>query len=518
MAKPRAILWTAVSTQAQAEDEKASLPAQEADLRALADKQGWDVIDVLRVPGHSRRYIDWHELVRDSLKAGIDSFARLQQHWERRDFDVLAVRDADRFARTQTLHAYVVERTIDAGALIWSLSDGKVDEQNFRMFIAMSGYKAAGAIDQLQKYRAMAIEAKPAQGLPVAGRPLWSHKIIRNDLGRAIAYVVDESKRRAFDDLAELIVAGVAWYDIAVEMTARGHRTDRGNPMYQAFVYGRVLHPIWWGHAALHLNTNYGAQRFGPWVFDPDEPAPEGVKLWRDAYPAVWTGDCAEAVKAELRRRHNVVKGRASANHTRRFSGLVVCGECGHTMFSTSAKRWFGLDCTFRYREPRCLTGKSISEKKVVAFLTSLLVELKKSGNPESIFGGGSAEAEQNALKSAQAELASIHAQARNMARLYASSNGSALEHVYASELANLEKQASDIERVIARSQAVVTNEPPRRAALDELDVENFWNQPDRVINQTLHVIFGQWRLVVKDKEIVGYTKSNRRATRRKPE
>ena len=154
----------------------------------------------------------------------------------------------------------------------------------------------------------------------------------------------------------------------------------------------------------------------------------------------------------------------------------------------------------------------------MVAFLTSLLVELKKSGNSESIFGGGSAEAEHNALKRAQAELASIHAQARNMARLYASSNGSALEHVYASELANLEKQASDIERVIARSQAVVTNEPPRRAALDELDVENFWNQPDRVINQTLHVIFGQWRLVVKDKEIVGYTKSNRRATRRKPE
>lgn len=48
------------------------------------------------------------------------------------------------------------------------------------------------------------------------------------------------------------------------------------------------------------------------------------------------------------------------------------------------------------------------------------------------------------------------------MARHYASSNGSALEHVYVAELATLEKQASEFERAITRSQAVITNEPPR--------------------------------------------------------
>ena len=162
-----------------------------------------------------------------------------------------------------------------------------------------------------------------------------------------------------------------------------------------------------------------------------------------------------------------------------------------------------------------CLApGTDISEKKVVAFLTTLLQELKKSGNPELAFGGANPAAEQRALAIAEAELESVYNKARGMARLYATHNGTALEHVYASELADLERQASEIERVIARSRAVITNEPPRRAVLDELDVDTFWKKPDRVINQTLHVIFGQWRLVVSDKQVVGYARSSRRTRR----
>jgi hypothetical protein len=76
------------------------------------------------VPGHSRRYIDFHVLASDAAQGGIDAFYRLRQHWEARDFDVLIVRDGERFACTQALHAYVVERTITVGARIYSLQDG----------------------------------------------------------------------------------------------------------------------------------------------------------------------------------------------------------------------------------------------------------------------------------------------------------------------------------------------------------------------------------------------------------
>ena len=516
MSKPRAILWTAVSTQAQADDEKTSLPAQEADLRVLADKQGWQVIDVLTVPGHSRRYIDWHELVKDSLKAGIDSFAQLQTHLDRRDFDVLAVRDADRFARTQTLHAYIVESVIEAGAIIWSLSDGKVDEQNFRMFIAMSGYKAAGAIDQLQKYRDNALNAKAEKGLPISPAPLWGYRFVRSEHGKVVDYELDESKRRAFNDLAELILSGAGWRTLADEMNSLGHRTSNGGKFDRMFFYFRVLHPTWWGHAARGFHDPEKGQLAGDWVFDADAPVPDGVRIWRDRYPAVWTGEKAERIKAELRRRGSIMRGNASSAETRRFSGIVVCGKCGRFMQSTGNLRWRGMDCRYRYNGFGCTQNRLISEKSIIEFLTPFLKTIKATGDPEMVLSGEDENANLLRLESARAELATLHNQARALTRLYAEKAGTPLERVYAEELAKLESRAAEIEHVIARSQAAVTKDPPRRAVLESLDVDTLWEQPSRVVNQTLHAVLGQWRLVADGGKIVGYTRPERK-TRNHP-
>ena len=59
----RCIIWCAVSSRAQNEPDKISLPQQESDSRALAEGNGWEIIDVLRVPGHSRRTVDFHKSV-----------------------------------------------------------------------------------------------------------------------------------------------------------------------------------------------------------------------------------------------------------------------------------------------------------------------------------------------------------------------------------------------------------------------------------------------------------------------
>lgn len=171
---------------------------------------------------------------------------------------------------------------IDAGAIIWSLSDGKVDSQNFRMFIAMSGYRAAGAIDQLTKYRDTALNAKAEKGLLISGRAFWSHKIVRGEYVRAVGYVADESKRRAFDDLAQVSVAGVGWEDINAEMARRGHPTTGKSFEW----YRRVFHPTWWGYAARHFSNTDGA-----WTNDVVALLSATVTVWRNVYPAVWTGE-----------------------------------------------------------------------------------------------------------------------------------------------------------------------------------------------------------------------------------
>lgn len=68
----RAISWVAVSTAAQADDERASIPAQIADNAELAKKLELTITDTMIVPGHSRRYLDIHELARDARAENAD--------------------------------------------------------------------------------------------------------------------------------------------------------------------------------------------------------------------------------------------------------------------------------------------------------------------------------------------------------------------------------------------------------------------------------------------------------------
>ncbi|PJF39372.1 MAG: hypothetical protein CUN54_08870, partial [Phototrophicales bacterium] len=226
----RAIIWCAVSTQAQADDEKDSLPKQEADARALCEREGWQIVDVLQVPGHSRRYVDIHEAARDMLAAGIDAFDKLLKHWDKQDFDILIIRDGSRFARTQALHAYVVERTIGIGARLYSLADGWINDTNYRMFIAMGGYSAAGEIDNLTKRREMGFDARARRGLPVNSKVIRSHKLIRDEQsGRALRIEFDETTRPEWDHLATLILEGVSWRQMEKQMYARyGHGPGTG--------------------------------------------------------------------------------------------------------------------------------------------------------------------------------------------------------------------------------------------------------------------------------------------------
>jgi hypothetical protein len=128
--KLRCILWIAVSTKRQAAADKISLEEQERLAREYAESQGFEVVAVLRVPGHSRRYLNFDELISDAARKGIIAFQTLKQCFEEKNFDWFICYDATRFGRTQTLIAFIVETIItDVKAKIYSLRDGVVDEK-----------------------------------------------------------------------------------------------------------------------------------------------------------------------------------------------------------------------------------------------------------------------------------------------------------------------------------------------------------------------------------------------------
>lgn len=524
----RCIIWCAVSSRAQNEPDKISLPQQEADACALAEGNGWQILDVLRVPGHSRRYVDFHELASDAAKQGVDAFHRLQRHWEAQDFDVMIVRDGDRFARTQALHAYVVERTINIKARIYSLQDGWIDLNNYRMWIALGGYKAAGDIDRFVKARDVAITDRARRGLPITSRVPMSHKVIRDqNTGRAICLQVNEDKRRLWNDLAELILEGVPWFDLEDELFDRyGHVRDNGERYYPGFLYRLIMRPIFWGHLARHHASSGSKNGFrsGAWAYDESVPMPEGATIFRNTHEPVWTGDIAERLKAEIHRRSDAVRGNTNPKLTHRFSGLGICAECG-SFWAThikKSKNYRGVLCPAAKARsstlPKCSNRRIMSEKRLTALMHDYLRQMLER-NSTDVFNAPSLKQQdhQSRIESLSREIEALELEARQLIREQAKA-GTELQVIYQEELAQINTRLKNMKvtRDTLQAKFVETQQTTaaQQGTLEELAVmslEAFWKQESRYINQTLHRLLGKKRFLLLDGEIIGVAESNRR-------
>lgn len=526
----RAVIWCAVSSRAQNEPDKISLPQQEADARALCTRNEWQITDVLRVPGHSRRYIDIHELAADAAKEGIDAFYRLLAHWDAHDFDVLIVRDGERFARTQALHAYVVERTITIDARIYSLVDGWVDESNHRMWIAMAGYKAAGDIDRLVKARNDAFTARAQRGLPVSSRIPMSHTLIRDPVnGRAVRLEVNEERRRLWDDLAQLILEGVAWERIEQELYNRfGHVMDNGKPFYAHYMYRLIMKPLFWGHTARNHNseTSKNGHKFGGWIYDESEAIPEGATVFRNTHLPVWEGALADLIKAEVKRRSETVRGNSDPARTHRFSGLGVCAECSSFLATFVNHGYRGLICPagkvkFSPKRPECSNGKIINERQVIARMNDYLQQMLEQNSTDVFTTERNGEKlAHERLEQLATDIALLEEQARTLIRRQASA-GEDLQTLYDEELSQINTRLRNMRatRVGLQAQSVadLQAETLQQASLEELasmTLEAFWKQESRYINQMLHRLMGKKRLIGLKGEIVGVAEVNRRQRR----
>lgn len=49
---------------------------------------------------------------------------------------------------------------------------------------------------------------------------------------------------------------------------------------------------------------------------------PEGATIFRHTHPAVWDGELADRIRAEIMRRSDTMRGKSVPRRTHRFSGL----------------------------------------------------------------------------------------------------------------------------------------------------------------------------------------------------
>lgn len=514
----RAVLWCAVSTKPQTDEDKFSLPSQEKDERALCDREGWSPVAVLIVPGHSRRYVDIHELAEHARAEGIDAFDRILDLWRRRAFDVLVCRDGDRFARTQSLHAYFVERTIDIGARIYSLADGWIDEHNYRMWTSMSGYKAASHVDGLVAARQRGMEKRMERGLSGGLMLPDLYRTVRDDKGKAIRLEFREQYRSMMDDAADLLLEGVGWKQFAMQMYLRyGHVNPKtGQPYHDNSFRRWFYNPLVWG-ASAKGHADYK----GTWAFDESEPLPDGVKVNRHPnppIPAVWTGELAEQIKAELRRRADVVKGRAVSRTKYAFTGLLVCAVCARrfAVDASKGKRYLYWRCTAHtYRHQiqaqvctnRLLLRDDVAQQQINDFLVRVLAQ--REFDIHKLVSNNQDTAQfRRQVTQVRTEITAAKREIDTMILKQAQAPAN-IEDRYARLIEQASQRLAGLESKLKRLESSLESEPVRRARqlayeqLSRIGLPAFWQSSPHEINQLLHALMGRYHFIVENGAII---------------
>lgn len=501
----RAIIWAAVSTKSQVAEGRESLQSQVKLAQEVCVKNGWEITDILEVPGHSRRYIDIYQLAESASLEGIHAFRKLLNHFNDADFDILVVRDADRFARTQTLHAMIVESTINIGAKIYSLADGIIDEHNFRMWIALGGYRAAGEVDGLLKKMRIGYDARFKRGLPVNANVVSSHKLARDPLTGAITHIeVDEDKRQEYRDLATLILEGVAWSKIESEMYNRfGYANEKGEPYKPQRYYRIVSTPSFWGH----ISRGHKMSKKGRWVYEEGHAIPDGVEISYNEHEPMYTGDLAEQIKSELDRRSKI-NGRRSPQRSYIFSGLLICAVCMNGMSYNIKGNYKGIRCNASIKR-NCDHSTMVNEKRGIKTVALLLEEIFNANTIHALTGDRSSVDLSETLEEVEKQINQLNSEIMVMINRQAQSPESVQEVYHTSirtageRLDLLKKRREDI-----RQQIAITFSSSRRERNAILDIsrlgDSFWSLPPNKINQLLGQLLGAYRFVALNGDIIG--------------
>lgn len=509
----KGVIFAAVSSEIQARGDKISLDMQERLGREFFDKNNIVPVKVLVWDGHSRDNPDIIDALDEFARKGWMQYHQLRAMWKAREYDVLWMYTHSRGGRSFTLMSWVIENTVRNGARVYIHTSGWIDEKTYPFQIAMGGVAATGDRQKFVEQRKEGIKSRAARGLPVSARIPISHTLIRNEAGKAERLDVNESLRRMWNDLATLLLEGVGWNSIAVQLYERfGHVDESTGSRYPvSLAYRLVMNPLFWGHVA--LNHKRPHWRLGLWVIDEHEPLPPGVTMNRNVVPPVYTGDQAEAIKAEVRRRLLSIYGSARPGVTHNYAGLVVCGTCGGAMVITHGKtKQTYLYCNRRYytsggKNKTCTAKKMLPYRKINAYVDKMLQRLIAGETLEDLYP------QEVVVEEQAADAAQALAEVRQRISRLIYEQGLAPDNAQTyyrdairalSEREEILSRSAEVEgAAAARKQQQVAETAMAVAEIAEMGLENFWQQEGRAINQLLHRVMGNFQFVAYNGDIL---------------
>ena len=298
----RCVIWVAVSSKPQA--EKDGYAEQLGDARALCEKEGWEIITELEVPGHTRSYWQYYEIAAD-----VPAYAELQRLAEAHAFDVLICRELDRLGRSDSLLAQVQHLLRQNDIQIFELANPvPVVEPGKSLTterLYLDAIRRAGAEDEVLRLRRRhthGMHGRVKKGLPPS-EPPYGYVTT----GKTTPPTQIPEQVAVIRQMRELYLQGWGYDRIAGWLNQNGPRPLRAKHWRGEMVSKTLANPF---HAGLIHYGNLTA---------PGQHEP----VWT---PAEW---------AELqteRRRRKQTRGKTAAP----YNGLVRCQQCGRIMIYNS--------------------------------------------------------------------------------------------------------------------------------------------------------------------------------------
>lgn len=331
----RALFYVRLS---QSDDASTSIERQLADLRVLAEREGWDVV---------------LELVDDGLSGG-KTRAKAQQALgmlARGEVDVLAVWKLDRWSRQGLGAVADLIEALDANprALFVADRDGLRSSQPAWRIIASVLAEVARLERENTQLRVLSSLAKLRTGGRYAGgqRP---YGYVAQDApdGKGRVLVVDPEEARVIQEAAQAVLDGASVYSVAHELNRRGVPSQKGARWSPTALRGVLV-----GDAVVGRVTHRGEVVRGedglPVAFWP--PILD-LETWHRLRAAL-------AVKAPRGRRYGA----------RLLSGIVSCASCGRKLrVQSSSKGYPGYTCQAKGQGQEC-PGVSVSALRLEEYV-----------------------------------------------------------------------------------------------------------------------------------------------------
>lgn len=348
-------IWAAVSSKAQAGEDKVSLKSQETQGRELAEALGAQVVAVYSVPGHSRDILFWQD-----AEAKIPAYRELREDIENGRLDVLFALDPDRLGRDPALAQQAISLVERNGAEVYfASSPHQVGHKSIaHRYISAIQSVRAGEDQALRTHRQkMGMKARVRRGLHPHRWP-HGYRPVRDHNGTVIGAEFDPERIATVRYMTGLFLEGRSYYSIQRNLNQSAHRPPESTRWAYSTVQQILKNDVYAGF------PSWGTAR-------PETPS--------DRFPALWDPTTHAAIIRQRRRRRTVYpNGRGGP-----LTGVCYCLRCGVVMGRTmNDRRVRYLRCNThaeKVRTGRTCHANYIAEARALTAVAAYLAELTQA-------------------------------------------------------------------------------------------------------------------------------------------